>query len=74
METWKEDIRTCLDELSEEFTLEQVYGFIPKLQAKHALNNNIKAKIRQVLQQLRDDKEILFVEPGKYRRSKKEHA
>jgi len=37
-----------------EFSLDEVYAFEPILKAKHPANNNIKAKIRQQLQMLRD--------------------
>ena len=38
------------------------------LKNKHSNNNNIEAKIRQVLQQLRDMGFIKFVEKGKYKK------
>jgi type II restriction enzyme len=56
----------------EEFTLEEVYGFEGYLQAKHPLNYNVKPKIRQQLQFLRDRGLIEFVGRGRYR-MKREH-
>jgi type II restriction enzyme len=37
-----------------EFTLDEIYSFEHELKLKHPENNNIKPKIRQQLQFLRD--------------------
>jgi type II restriction enzyme len=50
-----------------EFSLEEVYDFEPYLKAKHPHNNNIKAKIRQQLQFLRDKGLVEFVGRGRYK-------
>ena len=50
-----------------EFSLDDVYAFEAYLQAKHPLNNNVKAKIRQQLQYLRDKNILDFVGRGQYR-------
>ena len=72
MGTWKEDIGKIVDGLPENFTLEDVNinvgRNIPKIVDAHPNNNNINAKIRQVLQQLRDDGKIRFLGKGKYQR------
>jgi type II restriction enzyme len=65
---WLLDVLLCVEKIKKnEFTLDDVYGFEGYLQAKHPANNNIKAKIRQQLQFLRDRKAIDFLGRGKYR-------
>ena len=65
---WILDVLLCVERIKkEEFTLDEVYGFEKVLQAKHPLNNNVKPKIRQQLQFLRDRGLIEFVGRGKYR-------
>ena len=65
---WILDVLLCVERIKkEEFTLDEVYGFEGYLQAKHPLNNNVKPKIRQQLQFLRDRGLIEFVERGRYR-------
>ena len=50
-----------------EFSLDDVYGFEAYLQAKHPENHNVKTKIRQQLQFLRDKNVIDFVGRGQYK-------
>ncbi len=65
---WMLDVLICVERIKKnEFSLEEVYKFESYLKAKHPHNNNIKAKIRQQLQYLRDRKVIEFVGRGKYR-------
>jgi type II restriction enzyme len=65
---WLLDILLCVERIKEkDFSLEEAYKFESYLKTKHPLNNNIKAKIRQQLQFLRDRKVIDFVGRGKYR-------
>jgi type II restriction enzyme len=67
---WMFDVLICVERIKKrEFSLEDVYKFESFLQEKHPLNNNIKAKIRQQLQFLRDRNVIDFIERGKYRMS-----
>ena len=63
---WLFDILNCVNNLPKTFTLNQVYEFEKALQAKHPSNNNIKPKIRQQLQFLRDKGFIIFLGNGKY--------
>ncbi len=63
---WLFDVLTCVNSLPESFTLEQIYSFEKLLQIKHPSNNNVKAKIRQQLQFLRDKGFIKFLGRGKY--------
>ena len=65
---WLLDVLLCVERIrKEEFTLDEMYAFESYLQAKHPLNNNVKPKIRQQLQFLRDRGLIEFVGRGKYR-------
>lgn len=65
---WILDIMNCIDSLNQkEFTLRDVYKFENDLSIIHPENNNIKPKIRQQLQFLRDKGYLKFVEPGKYK-------
>ena len=65
---WLLDVLLCVERIKKkEFSLDEVYAFEPYLKAKHPLNNNIQAKIRQQLQFLRDKNVIEFVGRGQYR-------
>lgn len=65
---WILDIMNCIDALNKkEFTLDDVYAFEHDLSLLHPNNNNIKPKIRQQLQFLRDKGYLEFIEAGKYR-------
>lgn len=65
---WILDIMNCIDSLEkQEFTLADVYTFEPDLQVLHPENNNVKPKIRQQLQLLRDKGYLEFVSAGVYR-------
>ncbi len=64
---WIMDVLNCINKISSEsFTLEEMYRFENVLQIKHPQNNNIKPKIRQQLQFLRDKGFIEFLGNGKY--------
>ena len=66
---WMMDILNCVNDIgSEIFTSEEIYKYAGILKAKHNLNNNIEAKIRQQLQFLRDRGFIEFVSRGVYRK------
>jgi type II restriction enzyme len=65
---WILDIMNCIDALNKkEFILQDVYDFEKDLAVIHPENKNIKPKIRQQLQFLRDKNYIEFIEAGKYR-------
>lgn len=65
---WILDILNCIDKLKKtEFELEDIYKFEVVFKRKYPLNNNIKAKIRQQLQFLRDKGLIEFLGKGKYK-------
>jgi type II restriction enzyme len=50
-----------------EFELKEIYKFEEDLKILHPENNNIKAKIRQQLQFLRNKDYLEFLGRGKYR-------
>lgn len=65
---WLLDVLLCVERLDKlDFSLEEVYGFESQLKEKHPQNENIRAKIRQQLQLLRDKGVIVFTGRGTYR-------
>lgn len=65
---WILDIMNCIDSLDKsEFTLKEIYAFEKDLEILHPENKNIKPKIRQQLQFLRDKWYLEFLEKWKYR-------
>lgn len=67
---WITDIVNCINRIqSEIFTLNDIYKFEHELALKHPQNNNIKPKIRQQLQILRDDGFIDFLGNGIYKKN-----
>lgn len=54
--------------LPQEFTLQQVYDYEKELAKSYPANQNIRAKIRQQLQIIRDLGLIQLIRPGLYRR------
>ncbi len=65
---WLLDVLVCVERIKkQEFSLDDVYDFEAYLQAKHPENHNVKAKIRQQLQFLRDKNVIEFMGRGQYR-------
>ena len=65
---WILDVMNCIDALSKkEFNLADVYAFENDLKIIHPENKNIKPKIRQQLQFLRDKGYLEFVGGGIYR-------
>lgn len=66
---WIMDILNCVNQIRENlFSLNDVYAFENELSAKHPNNNNVKAKIRQQLQFLRNKGYIEFLGNGKYKK------
>ena len=63
------DILNCVNKIPTQFfKLEDIYSFERELHNKHPENNNIKPKIRQQLQLLRDKGFIEFLGNGEYRK------
>ncbi|MGN0539457.1 MAG: DpnI domain-containing protein [Candidatus Fimenecus sp.] len=66
---WLMDVLNCVNTVEDnEFSLSQIYIFENELQEKHPNNNNVKPKIRQQLQFLRDKGFIEFLGNGKYKK------
>lgn len=65
---WLADVMSCVERCSTIFTLSNIYEFENELSDKYPNNHNVKAKIRQQLQVLRDLGFIEFLGSGEYRR------
>ncbi len=64
---WKKDVFSSLIRIeSNHFTTNDLRQFTAQFQELHPNNNNIEAKVRQVLQQLRDIGLIRFITRGNY--------
>lgn len=64
---WLFDVLSCLNSIqNDQFLLEDVYSFEHLLALKHPQNHNIRPKIRQQLQVLRDKGFISFLGNGHY--------
>ena len=65
---WLLDVMKCVEALgTRDFTLDDMYGFERQLSELYPGNQNVKPKIRQQLQFLRDRGFIEFVSKGNYR-------
>jgi type II restriction enzyme len=65
---WLLDVMRCVEAIKKpEFTLDEVYAFEQQLSALYPNNQNVKPKIRQQLQYLRDREYLDFVSRGVYR-------
>ena len=65
---WLLDVLMCVENIKRDaFSLEDVYAFERVLKAKHPSNHNVRAKVRQQLQFLRDKGVLDFVGRGQYR-------
>jgi type II restriction enzyme len=65
---WLLDVMKCVESLGKrEFTLDEIYAFERQLGDLYPGNQNVKPKIRQQLQYLRDRGFIEFVSRGNYR-------
>jgi len=66
---WLIEVMKCVDMFGHrEFGLDEIYAFEPALARLYPGNNNVKPKIRQQLQVLRDVGYLQFVSKGRYRR------
>ena len=64
---WTSDVLKIVQDIGDEFTLNDIYKYENYFKELHPLNNNIQAKIRQQLQILRDNKILEFKERGTYK-------
>lgn len=66
---WLLHVFQCMEKVEKEvFTLQDIYEFEGQLQLLHPDNHNIRTKIRQQLQLLRDKGFLEFLSPGVYRK------
>ena len=64
---WTLDVLNAVRQIQkQEFTLSDVYVFETQLAAAHPGNRNVREKIRQQLQRLRDLGFLQFISPGHY--------
>lgn len=65
---WMADVLVCVRELRQEtFTLSDIYSFEGRLASLHPQNRNVRPKVRQQLQVLRDHGVLEFMGRGRYR-------
>lgn len=71
---WLADVLKCVEGQLKSFTLQDLYSSSEEeLQRKHPENKNVRPKIRQQLQYLRDLGFVEFVKPGVYQYRKTTH-
>ncbi|MEO0931004.1 MAG: DpnI domain-containing protein [Pseudomonadota bacterium] len=64
---WLVDVMHCIEKQDKQvFTLSDLYGFEGELSCMYPQNNNIRPKIRQQLQVLRDNGYLQFLGDGRY--------
>lgn len=69
LDGWDKAIFNIIDRLeNSEFTLTDMYNYIDELSVLYPKNNSIDAKIRQILQHLRDKGLVAFVDRAHYKR------
>lgn len=69
LQSWQKDVYEIIDtRMNDSFSLNELYEYENSLREIHPNNFNIRPKIRQVLQQLRDKGLIKFEEPGNYKK------
>ncbi len=77
-QTWRKEVRVRIEgkwEVGELFTIGEVYDFETELQQVYPGNRNVRAKLRQILQELRDEGTLEFLQQnGTYRRIKSERG
>ena len=65
---WLIEVMKCVERVGRaEFSLDDVYAFEPDLARLYPGNNNVRPKIRQQLQVLRDQGFLAFTGRGRYR-------
>lgn len=68
---WLIDVMACIDDIGlDEFSLRDLYAFDQRLERLYPDNANIRPKIRQQLQRLRDAGYLTFLGDGRYRRAR----
>ena len=65
---WLIEVMKCVEAIGRsEFDIDDAYAFAPRLSALYPGNQNVKPKIRQQLQVLRDNGSLDFIGRGRYR-------
>jgi len=65
---WLIDVMMCVEQLGRpNFSLDEVYEFVPHLQSIYPENRHVREKVRQQLQVLRDNGYLEFEARGRYR-------
>lgn len=71
LDGWAKDVWECVQKQGkDEFTLAEMYAFESQLKDLHPSNNNVRPKIRQQLQILRDKGLLVFLGGGYYKMTK----
>ena len=69
MSSWQKDVFMCINRMeSATFTVNDIYQFENELKVLHPNNNNVKPKIRQILQQIRNMGFVKFTTRGTYKK------
>ncbi|MCM0582662.1 hypothetical protein H9L19_04485 [Weissella diestrammenae] len=68
---WKRNLQIIIDGFVDDFSVKDLYYFSFDLGYAHPLNQNVKAKIRQILQQLRDENFIVSKSSSVYAKKSK---
>lgn len=73
--TWKSELRKLIEQkwtVGQAFSLDEVYAFAAHFEHLYPSNSHIQDKLRQVVQQLRDEGLVEFIDDGgSYRRISK---
>lgn len=60
---WVDDLRDCIKRLGKRlFTIRDLANYHAELERKHPENHDIESSIRHALQQLREAREVVFVD------------
>jgi len=65
---WTSDVLKVVENLTENFSLKDIYKYENYFKQLHPKNKNIRPKIRQQLQILRDNSIVFFLGKGKYKK------
>lgn len=66
--TWLVETLRCVERLGPEFALAEIYAFEAEFRSRHPANRNVRPKLRQQMQRLRDAGLVTFLGNGRYRR------
>lgn len=73
--TWKSELRKLVEQkwkVGQSFSLDEVYSFDSHFHRLYPSNSHVRDKLRQIMQQLRDEGTVEFIDNyGVYRRISK---